>query len=314
MIEKISGGKMYYKIITSINNGTLVQKLLKKIHHIIPIYYVDNKNMEFNLRVNKTLKKMKKKYHYLIENSIESKDKSEQSNKVWICWFQGEEKAPDLVKACINSIRNNMPDKEVIVLTNETIPLYVRFPEYIQKKWKSNKIPQAHYSDLLRVELLCKYGGMWIDATVLCTSNKIPECINDAPLFVYKQLDLVRLDYDPTVCSSWFISSYSNNNILLLTRKLLWNYWKKNSTLNNYFLFHIFFSLAARRYEEEWNKVPIYNNHSPHVLFFELNNKFNETRWNEIQKFSIFHKLNHHNVYSTDSSSFYKYILEINNR
>lgn len=303
---------MYYKIITAIKNGTLVQKLLDKIHHIIPIYYVDNKNMEFNVKVNKTLKKMKKKYNHLIENGVESKDKSKPSNKVWICWFQGEEEAPHLVKACINSIRKNMTDKEIIVLTNKTIPLYVQFPNYIQEKWNSNKIPIAHYSDLLRVELLCKYGGMWIDATVLCTSNKIPECISNSPLFVYKQLDLVRLDHNATVASSWLISSHSNNNILLLTRKLLWNYWENNSTLNNYFLFHIFFSLATRRYKDEWDKIPTYNNHSPHVLFFELNNKFNKLRWDEIQKFSIFHKLNHHNVYSKDTNTFYKYILEIN--
>ena len=37
------------------------------------------------------------------------------------------------------------------------------------EKWEKGRIPAAMFSDLLRVELLIKYGGTWIDSTVLCT-------------------------------------------------------------------------------------------------------------------------------------------------
>ena len=38
----------------------------------------------------------------------------EKSNKIWICWFQGIENAPELVKACYNSVLKNYKDKEII--------------------------------------------------------------------------------------------------------------------------------------------------------------------------------------------------------
>ena len=33
----------------------------------------------------------------------------------------------------------------------------------------SGQITKTHLSDLLRLELLIRYGGTWIDATVFCT-------------------------------------------------------------------------------------------------------------------------------------------------
>lgn len=66
-------------------------------------------------------------------------------------------------------------------------------------------------------------------------------------------MDLIRMDEMPSIASSWFISSVSNNKILLLTRKLLFTYWKEHSNLNNYFYF-IFLTMSARRYSQEWEK------------------------------------------------------------
>jgi len=45
----------------------------------------------------------------------------------------------------------------------------VELPGYIVEKWEKGRIPAAMFSDLLRVELLIKYGGTWIDSTVFCT-------------------------------------------------------------------------------------------------------------------------------------------------
>ena len=59
-----------------------------------------------------------------------------------------------------------MPGKEFVVLDKTNISDYVRLPEYIEKKWKAGIIGNAQYSDLVRNELLIKYGGYWIDSTV----------------------------------------------------------------------------------------------------------------------------------------------------
>lgn len=245
-----------------------------------------------------------------MEKGIQTDEPSVKSNKVWICWFQGEKNAPELVKACTNSIRMNLSDREIVFLTDDNISDYIQLPEYIIAKRKKGIIGAAHYSDLIRIELLCKYGGLWVDATVLCTSHDMFEEISDLRLFVYKQMDLIRSDKTPTVASNWLIYAHSNQKILLLTRNLLHLYWKTENKVNDYFIFHIFFALSAKRYQDEWDDIPMFNNHSPHTLQFELDRKYDANRWKQICRISDFHKLNHHNDYSKTQNSYYKFLIQ----
>lgn len=55
---------------------------------------------------------------------------------VWTLWWQGEDKAPDIVKACINSMRTNIPYAKVVVLNQFNIQEYIKIPEYIIDKFK----------------------------------------------------------------------------------------------------------------------------------------------------------------------------------
>ena len=297
------------KIKKSIKNGMFFTQLFNKMHSCFPLYFIKNKNVRFKNRVCKTYYKYKRKYKKLIDEGVQDSERSRNSKKVWICWFQGEENAPDLVKACIESVRRAMPEKDIIILTDNNIYQYANFPDYIVNKRKNGRISDAHFSDLLRVELLCQYGGTWIDATVLCTANSIPSYLIDSKFFVYKQLNLTNLDNEPIVCSSWLISSVSNHKILLLTRKLLWQYWKDSTHVENYFLFHIFLSIAAKKYEQLWNEIPLYNNHSPHELFKKLEHDYTENEWEIITKKSDFHKLSHHVHFSSEGNTIYNFII-----
>lgn len=49
---------------------------------------------------------------------------------------------------------------------------YIDLPDYIICRRERKHIPPAHFADLLRLELLIRYGGTWIDSTVLCTGFK----------------------------------------------------------------------------------------------------------------------------------------------
>ena len=93
------------------------------------------------------------------------------SATVWFCWLQGIDDAPEIVKACYNSIKRNIPNRETKVIDAKNWKDYVELPDFIVKKWEKGRIPAALFSDLLRLELLIKYGGTWIDSTVLCTGG-----------------------------------------------------------------------------------------------------------------------------------------------
>lgn len=243
----------------------------------------------------KAKRKLEKRYKNRLidfEKSYQSELPHETSNKVWICWFQGMENAPELVKRCYRSVKENMPDKEIVVLTSENLIEYVDFPKFILDKWKQGIITHTHMTDLLRLELLIKYGGMWIDATVFCSGKKIPEYYFDSELFFYQCLKPGR-DGHSTYISSWLMSASSNNKVLMATRYLCYEYWKENNSMVDYFLLHDFLSVALEHYPDEWKAIVPRDNATPHILLLRLFDVYDEKIWDSIKQQTPFHKLSY---------------------
>ncbi len=238
-------------------------------------------------------------------------DYYKHGKKIWTMWLQGEENAPDIVKACWNSVRKHLPnDYELIVLNKKNLPLYINLPDEIEERYLKGKIKMAHYSDLVRLKLLIEYGGYWIDSTVFCTNSDLFNYISGEkpPLFVYK--NMLRYD-DACALSNWLIYSEPNNIILRNVYELLIDYWKKHVKPRNYFLFHILFKVVVERMPEEWNKVPTMENVSPHVLAIELFKKFNDSYYQLLSKTTSFHKLTYRNKPSDleKKDTYYRYII-----
>lgn len=97
------------------------------------------------------------------------------------------------------------------------------------------------FSDILRISLLAKWGGMWIDSTALCTDGDFFRYANKQHLFVFKQLNLGNQGEAPIIASSWFISSEIGNPIVVLTRNLLYAYWQDYELLVKLFYFSFVF-------------------------------------------------------------------------
>lgn len=287
-------------------------KVIQYISRNIRYFNVVNPNIIALAERERCYRKLKRTYRKILINDkpiINDERIIEESDKIWICWFQGIENAPELVKACYNSVLKNYKDKEIIVLTEENYKKYVDMPEHIIKKWEKGYITFAHFSDILRIELLSKYGGLWLDSTIFTTKRSELVFNENIELFVFKQVDLDRKNSLSVVASNWLIYANKNNNIINLTKKLLYYYWKDYNYAINYNIFHIFFKLATEVYKDEWKNVPTFNNISPHILQFELNDDFQEIRFNEIKNMSDFHKLNWR-IKSENKNSFYNYIVD----
>ena len=246
------------------------------------------------LRLSTTLKtkqKLEKKYRWKLEefdeNYVEKEHKT--SNKIWICWFQGMENAPELVKKCYESVVGNNPDKEVVVITTENMGDYVTFPDFLMEKWKQGIITHTHMTDLLRLELLINHGGMWLDATVLCT-GKAPDYFFDSNLFFYQCLKPGR-DGHASYISSWLMEAKTNNKVLMAARELCYEYWKNHNAMIDYFLLHDFMAIVLDKYEEEWKRVVPRDNATPHELLLRLFDPYDERMWNAIKEQTPFHKL-----------------------
>ncbi|MCI8319036.1 MAG: capsular biosynthesis protein [Lachnospiraceae bacterium] len=265
----------------------------------------------------KTKQKLEKRYRKNLKEFNDTIDKNlpkVQSNKVWVCWFQGMESAPELVQRCYHSLQKNLTDREIILITEKNMQDYVQFPEFILEKWKRGQITHTHMTDLLRLELLIRYGGMWIDATVLCTRKReeIPEYYFDSELFLYQCLKPGRDGHTQAV-SSWLISAKSNNKMLMAVRYLCYEYWKEHSKMLDYFLLHDFIAVVFDYYPEECRRIIQRDNATPHILLLRMFEPYEDRVWEAILEQAPFHKLSY--KFASEKAdlkgTFYKKIVEV---
>lgn len=249
-----------------------------------------------------------------------------KSKVIWFCWLQGLEQAPVIVHACYNSIKLNIPDREIKVIDNNNWREYVELPDDIIRKWEKGRIPAALFSDLLRLELLIKYGGTWIDSTVLCTGFKEFESLSSSSgsssspsvqeFKKYLEADLFLFQYTkqgsiPVSISNWFISAHSNNEVLMVLRDMLYAYWKDYDCTLDYYIFHLFFSMLSKEYPEEIAAMPYGQSMNSLVLLHHLGEKFDLIKWEKLTSKVSFHKLAFRvdeNV-KNNKENYYNYIL-----
>jgi len=83
--------------------------------------------------------------------------------QIWTYW-NSDELTPVVTK-CINSWKKYNPDYTITVVTPKNLGQYIDFDV---KSVKFNDSP-ARESDIIRLNILAKYGGVWCDASILMT-------------------------------------------------------------------------------------------------------------------------------------------------
>ena len=219
---------------------------------------------------------------------IDDRSAAEGNNYVWFCWLQGLDKAPYMVKACLESQKKWLKDKTFIIITAENYSEYISLPQYIQEKYARRIIPNALFSDLIRVELLIKYGGTWIDSTVMMTGDNYPKEVFDCPLFLPQY---IGKDGTKHGISNWLITAEKGNHLLILLREMLFEYWRRYDCVVDYYIFHLFFGMIARKYTDEVARMPVLNSYQCIELLKHLSEPCQSERLQRfLSKVSI-HKL-----------------------
>lgn len=221
-----------------------------------------------------------------------------QQKVIWWCWLQGIENAPSVVRACYNSLVHEEWFMEngyqVKLIDEKNWQSFVELPDYVVKKWEKKLIPPALFSDLLRLQLLIKYGGTWIDSTVLCTGFKGSRASGfkkylDAELFLF-QYTPEGTTKDISI-SNWFITSCSHNEVLLVLRDMLFAYWKDYNCTLDYYIFHLFFKMIADEYPEKVAAMPYGYSMNSLVLLHHWGEDFDQKKWDTLTENVCFHKL-----------------------
>ena len=222
---------------------------------------------------------------------------------IFIFWYQGINTAPQIVKKCVESIRKNANTHPVCMLDKDNLSRYIEIPQYIQTLVDEGRITLTHYSDIVRVKLLRKYGGLWMDSTLFCVSA-IPERYFTLPYFcgakLEKPLDKWHLsDYKWSV--SFMGSCYKESRIFSFLDDCFMTYWRKNNKLIDYFLVDFFVYIAKQELidiSKQMMESPFCEQHM-YDLQTLLNQPFDEKIFLEYKVtnccFKVSYKLKEHN-------------------
>lgn len=237
-------------------------------------------------------KKSKKKIAFFKEHIEEFEEATEDlSDVVWVFWLQGIEAAPELVKKCSAALMKHLPRHKRIIFLDETnYRQYTNLPAYIEEKHEKGQISHTHFSDLIRIDLLARHGGTWVDSTVYLSSEVIHPEFFDSELFLFQELQPNQMGHVRGI-SNWFMTAKPSQEIILLTRYLLFDYWKTHNSVIDYYIFHSLFELAIEAYGEKWQQVMPYSNAMPHILQFKLFSPFREEDWKQLTQEIEVHKL-----------------------
>lgn len=160
---------------------------------------------------------------------------------IWICWWTGIESAPLLVKQCVRSIQKSAGIHPVHIITKDNFCEYLEIPNYILEKVQNGNMCLANFSDYLRISLLEKYGGLWLDATIY-VPRELPDSIFEYSLYTCKSPGAKRYLANGR-WTSYCLGGWQNHSFFKIAKECFECYWIKEEVSIDYLLVDYIFDI-----------------------------------------------------------------------
>lgn len=278
--QDISKKRSYFP--NNVLNWQLLGKFLGQIPYLIG---ENNARKICEKRHNVTRGFLEKEFYEFIINYEFNTCNQKNSKIIWTLWMQGYENAPELVKSTINSIRKfaELNNFQFILLEENTIEKYIVFPRLIKEKMDLGVIDYTKISDILRVSLLAKYGGTWVDATIYMQEEF------DSSLLLQNYYTIKTggiEDYSPNISNNrwkgFFLSG--NSSLFSFTRDFFFEYYSRYDIAVDYLLIDYIFDIAYKYDEKIKNQMLELETSNPNLFWLEshLGDKFDQKVWDNI--------------------------------
>lgn len=227
---------------------------------------------------------------------------------IWQFWQQGiDEKTPKLVRTCLDSVKKYSNGYEVIILSKATLNEYVdELPDFIWKKFGTGGFDFPKIANLVRLQLLSAYGGVWLDSTIYLT-KPLEESWLQKNFFVlqrsetpppdfkiFKSFDPIGLTWEDVSyirMQNSFIIAKPHHKIIDDLLSIHFEYWRKEAQINHYFFFQIMFNRMMQH--EEWKSLncEIVDYADFHRFLIAGLDRFDQTLYDEVVARWGVHKL-----------------------
>jgi hypothetical protein len=221
-----------------------------------------------------------------------------ENSTIWICWWDGIENMPNIVRACYNSVQKYKGKYKVVLITKDNFSKYADIPDIILKKFEANLITITHFSDILCVTLLAEHGGIWMDATILVT-KEIEKAIPDVSFFTLPD-SLYKVSFPKgRWCGFFMCSSIKNHPLFMFMKTFFRLYWECHNCLLDYFLIDLSILITYQNMPLVKMEIDGLQKYQFDLFKLQFNfaEPFNDDRYKQLTANTSFHKLSWKGTY-----------------
>ncbi len=242
-----------------------------------------------------------KKYSQAVINEKTCPRVSPKKYQIYFCWLQGEENLPPIVRCCYNSLKQNAGRYKIVFIDEKNFSNYVDIAPHIMDKFRAGKISPAHFSDVVRINLLERHGGLWLDSTILVT-EPLENHRNLLELPYFTQRFNTEKNYRNNFAhhvtfGRWagFIQGTAvlHNPLLAFMKEFYDEYWREYDDVIDYLLMDFIIILAYENIpsvKKEMDSIPI-NNTNVSNLFPRLHDSYSRFPFDKIFSDTFLYKL-----------------------
>jgi hypothetical protein len=131
---------------------------------------------------------------------------------IWTFWDSKDAEANFVIKKCLENWKKNNPKHVIVVLNKENLNVFIENVDVLKFKHVTdlvtNKINFQRLSDYVRLLVLKRYGGIWMDASTILTRDlDWVDIFHDSCNTVCFYLQKFTKDLPVPVIESWFIAT-----------------------------------------------------------------------------------------------------------
>jgi hypothetical protein len=144
--------------------------------------------------------------------------------KIFAFWHSGRSNAPQVVQRCFDEWEAYNPSHRLEVYDFDTA-----LAELSDRPPWIAELPVQAFADMLRIQLLRRYGGVWVDATLLPSApldHWVPSVLEATGFFAFSQTGAFRrLD-------NWFLAAEPETPMIRRLDDAIRSYWDRPRKLS----------------------------------------------------------------------------------
>jgi hypothetical protein len=272
------------------------------------IFRTDNiigKRLHVNLYEN-IKEQVNNRYSYIIDKYINlqaSDNINKVEKKIWMIWWQGiDENTPITVKKNINRVKQLHPCWDINIITKNNYKKFVEIPKHMEKHIDENDFSFTHISDYLRIVLLEKYGGIYLDCNFFLLEPL--DFLTDYSFYTIKHGLYSQWHVSKGKWLTGFMAAGKNNVLYSFLKDMYDSYFADYSFVPLYFFIDAVIALGYENIKSVRNEIESvpYNNSQYNFINFSGNEAFDNRVWETIVSDTF--------AFNVNSKNFFKKMID----